>query len=167
MNNQPRIKAKAFGQKFALTLEACSELNKRENSLEHAVVIELAKANDDNTFDWLNKLNFKLLSHEMPLLAGVFLGFLPDYKIIRPANKSIEFVRQLGATNGKPGTYYVKAFESGQLYSLPLLPGHGAKMAMIVLHQLAKNDEGTFDDAFVIAAVRSACKLHYDRSPDS
>lgn len=161
MTSTPRIKAKAFGDKFALVIEALTETEKSDSTLNHIVVIELAQANSDKTYDWKNKISFKLQAHELPLLAGLFLGFLPSYRLTRPENKSIQFDRQSSIDPSKAGHYYVKAFQERKQYSLPVLAGHGAKMAMLILHVLAQHDEGVFDDGFVLAAIRSACKLYH------
>lgn len=158
MNNAPRLKAKAYGQGFALTVEAFNKSVAR-GEVERTVVIEIAAKNPDQTYDWVNKIAFQLELHEMVLMAGLFLGYLPDYQIDRPSRKSLTIVRQ--RQDGAPhGNYYVKAFQDKKLYNLPITSGDGAFISLVMLTQLSQHSEGIYADGLVLAAIRSACALY-------
>lgn len=94
-----KTKVKAYGAKAGITIEHTL----LEKNGEFTLNIDVARKVDD-TIDWNNKIYVQLSEDELPLLAAVFVGYLPSC-VFKRSSKGIEFTRQkdkifVSATNG-------------------------------------------------------------------
>jgi len=158
MNNSPALrKVKCFGEKAALTVEECIT-----EDGELTVVFEVAhlKSGDGNkkVYDWKNKEMFQLANDELFMVAGLFLGYLPSYKIER-GGKNLELTRQRKGLDGRGyGSLYVKAYSTGEtLYTLPMTPGGVAQVGQLILGRLEQREVS--GPELLLAAIKGGCAL--------
>jgi len=146
---ESRAKARSFGQRAALTVEA-SPLMKGRDIVGSTVNLDVAPRVADQV-DWTNKVTLQLSEDELMAFASVLLGLLPSYHFKRPG-KGIEVERQ----NGK---IFVKATAGvGRNYVLPLPPGRVFATSMLVLKQLQVHFDAE-DVQVVVVALRGAAAL--------
>ncbi len=147
-------KIKAYGEKFAMTVEWITTTN---DGL--TVMIELAKVamnqGGRKEFNWNEKMQIMLSESELNLFAGLLLGYLPSIKFERPGAKWVEFTRQK-KTDGREGGIFVKGF-CGELHTLPVSPGVVCEIAQLCLGQLERR--GLCSPELLIASIRGGCAL--------
>lgn len=158
MNNSPTLrKVKCFGDKAALTVEECVT-----EDGELTVVFEVAHVrssdNNNKTYDWRNKEMFQLANDELFVVAGLFLGYVPSFKIER-SDKSLELTRQRKGSDGRGyGSLYVKAYSAGEaLYTLPMTPGGVAQVGQLILGRIEQRELS--GPELLLAAIKGGCAL--------
>lgn len=144
-----QAKVRCFGSRAALTVEATSLVKKGELS-GHTVNLDVAPRKGEHV-DWTRKITVQLSEYELPLLACVFLGYLPKLELRRPG-KGVLIERQtnrifVSATAG-----------SGNMFALPLPIGQVFQVSALVLGQLQKHT-GLNDGTMIIAGLRGAASL--------
>lgn len=102
--------------------------------------------------NWSRKIVIQLPDQELPVLCGVFIGYIPQLHLKRPG-KGIEVERQAG------GIYIKASAGQGALYSLPAGVGDSFKLCALFLKQL-KRQAGISDETLLLAALRSASTLY-------
>ena len=153
MENNPlsqQAKVRCFGNKAAITAEA-TFINKDGQPPVATINLEVAPRFGADV-DWSKKIVIQLSDQELPLLCGLFMGYIPSLHIQRPG-KGIELERQLG-------NIYIKASSGrGVLYSLPAGIGDTFKLSTLFLKQL-KLQSGLQDETLILAALRGAASLY-------
>lgn len=156
MNSPTSNKIKAYGEKFAMTIERATTTNEA-----HSIIIEIAKVkmvqSGKKEFNWNEKMQILLSEQELNLFAGLLLGYLPSVKFERPNdNKWVEFTRQKKSEDRVAGGIFVKGF-NGELHTLPIVPGVVCEIAQLCLGQLERR--GLCSPELLIAAIRGGCAL--------
>jgi hypothetical protein len=142
-------KVRCYGSSAALTVEATSLLVKRVEA-GHTVNLDVAPRLGEEVI-WDRKITFQLSETELPIMAGLCLGYLPKAVFKRPG-KGLELNRQAGkiflsATQG-----------SGAVYALPIPIGSTFLISGLLLLQIQRHTSLTGE--LVIAALRGACALY-------
>lgn len=146
---QPKVKC--FGSRAALCAEAL--MSASEDAAIPTINLEVAPRIGDKVA-WDQKLVIQLSDTELPMLCGVFLGFLPAIHLKRPG-KGVEVTRQ-------PNRIFVKATAgTGVNYLLPVTIGDTFRLSALCLQQL-KHQAGIADESAIVAALRGACALYSD-----
>ena len=145
-----QAKARCFGAKAALTVEATQLIHKGVPS-GWTVNLDVAPRQGES-IQWNRKITVQLSDTELPLLAAVCLGYLPKVSFKRPT-KGISVERQanklfISATQG-----------SGAAFALPVPIAQTFQVGVLVLAQLKK--QSPLDDGeLIIAALRGAAALY-------
>lgn len=156
MNNPTSNKIKAYGEKFAMTIERATTTNEA-----HSIIIEIAKVKVGHSgkkeFNWSEKMQILLSEQELNLFAGLLLGYLPSIRFERPNdNKWVEFTRQRKGEDRATGGIFVKGF-NGELHTLPIPPGVVCEIAQLCLGQLERR--GLCSSELLLASIRGGCAL--------
>lgn len=147
-STQPKVRC--FGSNAALTVEATPLLTKGEPT-GHTVNLDVAPRLGENV-EWSRKITVQLSDTELPIMAGVCLGFLPKAHFKR-SGKGIIIERQAGKL-------FISATQgSGSAFALPLPIGQTFQVSSLVLAQLQKQTELS-DGNLLIAALRGAAALY-------
>jgi hypothetical protein len=145
-----QAKVRCYGAQAALTAEATPLLVKGEPCGD-TVNLEVAPRQGE-TFNWRRKITIQLSKTELPLIAAVCLGYLPNAHFKRPG-KGIVIERQ-------SNKLFISASQgSGNVFALPLPIGQTFQLACIILAQLQKQTELS-DGALLMAALRGAAGLY-------
>lgn len=118
-----------YGKKSALTFEA----NVTRGGVA-TINIDAAAANGERSYDWANKLIIQVTASEMPVVAAVMLGLLPecDYQNYgENNNKGFAIQRQ-------DKGYFVRMFTKGANHAVPVGPEDAFYVAGILVEQLQK-----------------------------
>lgn len=151
MNLAQQRKHHCYGDKAALCIEAViSEAKTPTVNLELARKLSGAQG----TFDWANKVVIQPAARDLPLLAGMFLGYLPRCNFTRPG-KAITFERQ-------PNRIFVSAIAGQQRYALPITIGDTVYLSALVLTQLQQSCSS--DATILPSIIRGACALYQERA---
>jgi hypothetical protein len=143
MQNNPKLHL--YGNSAAVTLEgtqkgALSTLN-----------IDIAPKPDNHNVDWSQKITLQLSFDEMVCVAGVFLGYVPEFSCKRPS-KGISFQRQ-------PGKVFVSASSgAGHIYGIPLTIGDCVQCSDFILARISENCVGQSSD-LLLASIKGALAL--------
>jgi hypothetical protein len=147
-------KARCFGNSAAL----CAEATVLQKTGEPTVNLEVAPKNQQQV-QWANKVTLQLGVNELPLLAALCLGYLPNVEFKRP-NKGITIERQAQKL-------FIKASQSGGgLFVLPIPMAETYQLCTLVLSQLHKSSP-TNDSGLILAALKGAAALYRAQNPQS
>ncbi|MFK5893926.1 MAG: hypothetical protein QM504_11960 [Pseudomonadota bacterium] len=100
--------------------------------------------------EWEKCVNVQLTDHELPIFAGLLMGYLSTCEFKRQ-RKGIQIKRQQGAL-------YFHASESCS-YALPVLPGDAFHLTALTLSQLEKS-AFEVDRTLMLASLRASMSLY-------
>lgn len=144
MQNNPKLHL--YGNSAAMCLEAT------QNGSLATLNIDVAPKPDNHNVDWSQKITLQLGFDEMVGLAGVLLGYAPEFSCKRPS-KGISFKRQ-------PGKVFVSASSgSGQIYGVPLTIGDCVQFNDFVLARISLNCYSQSSD-LLLASIKGALALN-------
>ncbi len=116
---------------------ACFSADTKRNSTAQTVRIETAESNGTRSYAWENKIAVQLSVKELPLVLGVFMGWLPAYKAEGHGDnndKGFSLERQ-------EGKFFLSMFAKGQrARALPIPPGDAYCITSLLLRQMVAND---------------------------
>jgi hypothetical protein len=145
-----QAKVRCFGNSAAITAEA-TVINKDRQAPVPTVNLEIAPREGADV-NWSRKIVIQLSDQELPVLCGLFMGYIPRVHFKRPG-KGIELERQ-------PGGIYIKASAGhGALFSLPAGIGDSFRLCALFLQQL-RLQSGIGDETLLLAALRGASTLY-------
>lgn len=141
---------KSFGTKAAL--EFAVDATKSD---WHTMRLECAKKlpNSDKKYDWENRISVQITKHELPLVIGVLLGYLPSVKYANhgDSNKGFSIENQ-----GSNFFFKVNEVATKKLYVCPVPIVEAHLMGMLALSQYAKNFDRMGCDA-ALSAIKTMC----------
>lgn len=144
MQNNPKLHL--YGNSAAICLEAT------QNGSLATLNIDVAPKPDNHNVDWSQKITLQLGFDEMVGLAGVFLGYAPEFSCKRPS-KGISFKRQ-------PGKVFVSASSgAGQIYGIPLTIGDCVQCCDFILARISVNCYSQSSD-LLLASIKGALALN-------
>ena len=140
-----RDQHKVYGQKAALTWEA--DTTRRG---EPTVALDGANATAPRQYDWNNKVRVQITPQELPAVAAVLLGVIPQVEFKNHGdnnNKGFSVERQ---NNG----FFVRVYQgAGSLRAVPMGPADAFGVACLLLRQLQAS-QGGLDGVSLTAALR-------------
>ncbi len=151
-NPAEQPKWRSYGANAAITVEATQLLVKGEPAgwtvnLDVAPIV-------NREVDWKRKVQIQVSETELPILAGVLMGYLPKCKFQR-SSKGIYLERQ-------PGKLFVRGSANAENFALPLSIGSTFHFSALVLQQLQKHLGGIETDT-MLAALRGSAALYQSR----
>ncbi len=142
-------KVRCYGSRAALTVEA-SPLIHKGAPVGWTLNLDVAPKNGDSV-QWQRKITVQLSETELPLFAGVCLGYLPRAEF-RRATKGIIIERQ-------PNRLFVSATQGRCTgHALPVSIAQAFQIGALALHQLTKQTP-LQNSHLLLAALRGACAL--------
>jgi len=127
------INVHVYGGKAA----ACFSADTKKDSATQTLRIETAEASGTRVYDWANKIAVQLSVKELPLILGVLMGWLPEYKAEGHGenhDKGFTFKRQ-------EGSFFLSMTQKGKkARALPVPPGDAYCITSLVVRQMVAND---------------------------
>lgn len=138
-------KYRCYGDKAALCIEE-SITQKGFSTILLQIAPRLSRT---ASADWYQAVNIQLTNQELPLFAGLLLGYLPSCEFKRQ-QKGIHIERQ-------KGLLYFHASQSCN-YALPVQPGDAFHLSTLTLSQLEKS-AFEVDRTLMLAGLRASMHL--------
>lgn len=132
----PKVdQVKVFGAKAAL----CFESDQTRYGY-HTVAIEAASAKQgpSREYDWSNKVRIQITKQELPMVAAVFLGMIPqvEYRNHGPQNNKGFFLHDQG------GNLFARVFGAEGTKAIQISPEDAFEVSNLLLAQVIKNRPG-------------------------
>lgn len=138
-----------YGAKSALTVEIDSK-----RSGMSTISIDAAPKAGEKSVNWSEKIRFQLTASELPILAGIFLGYVEEVRFDfhgTERNKSLHVVH-------RGQNILVRVMEGATGHAVPMAPGDVYATGLLILKALTNNHPG-LEVAAHMSMVRMACKL--------
>lgn len=118
-----------YGGKAALCFEA--DMTRGEVP---TVALDGTRAVGERQYDWNSKTRVQMTRMELPIVASVFLGFLPscEFKNHGPENNKGFSIENQG------GKLYTKVFAPETVIGVPISPGDAFFVSQLIITQLCK-----------------------------
>ncbi len=145
-----QAKVRCFGKQAAITAEA-TVIRRDGHPPIPTVNLEVAPR-EGAEVNWSRKIVIQLSDQELPVLCGLFVGYIQRLHLKRPG-KGIEIERQQG------GIYIKASAGHGVLFALPTGVGDSFRLSALFLQQL-RLQSGISDETLLLAALRGASALH-------
>lgn len=146
-----------YGAKTALCFSEC--LTRQDEKA--TVMVEAAKSRGDS-YDWATKLSLMFTVAELPLVLGLFMGYL-DVLELKGHGKQNEKAVTL-ANQGNQ--FFISMIARGQPpRAAPMLAKDSYPVITMLLRQMGKNDPNLSAD-LILSITRRICDMHSaDRKP--
>lgn len=136
----------------------CFTKNRTQTGSYPTISIDAARCipNKEKSYDWKNKIAFQLTVGELPLVFGVFYGFLNEVKLIghgKANNKSFSIVNQ------DKNYYLTMQMGKESSVAIPAIAKDTFKIMGFMLEQMKANFP-SLDGREVIAMARRVCDIH-------
>lgn len=144
-------KVKIFGQKAALTVEASTTRHDR-----HTVTLDTAAAKSRLVYDWANKIIFQFTVDELPILAAVLMGVIPEFEFKFHGAKGSN--NKSALVSRKDNGILVKLSEGAKFHVVTAPPGAAYHFCSLVMSQLHA-ESPTLDGGVAMAQLRSIAPM--------
>jgi len=145
-------KVRAYGNSGALTVEEAVTEKGRLATAQFEFAPKRGKSYDFSH----SKQVFQLSPQELPLVIGLFLGYLPRLVLIRDDGQ-VEMERQrLSETGFGSIRMHVKS-KGGNNYSLPVQPGEAARISAMLMWRISL--QCPCPPALLLPSIKGACSL--------
>jgi len=135
-----------YGDKAAL----CVEESVTKNGFPTVSLQVAPRLSRNANADWSKVITLQLTDHELPIFAGLLLGYLSSCEFKRQ-KKGIQIKRQ-------QGSLYFHASQSCS-YALPIFPGDAFHLSTLTLSQLEKS-AFEVDRTLMLASLRASMHLY-------
>ncbi len=136
----------------------CFTKDRTQTGSHPTITIDAARCfpNKEKSYDWKNKIAFQLTVGELPLIFGVFYGFLNDVKLLghgKANNKSF------GIANQDKNYYLTMQMGKDSSVAIPAIAKDTFKIMGFLLEQMKANFPN-LDGHEVIAMTRRVCDIY-------
>ena len=149
-NLQGLHKFHCYGDKAAL----CLEESTTQGGFPTVMLQVAPRLSRSANAEWSKCVNIQLTFHELPIFAGLLMGYLSTCEFKRQ-QKGIQITRQ-------QGSLYFHASQSCS-YALPVYPGDAFHLTALTLSQLEKSAFGV-DRTLMLASLRASMSLYKTKS---
>jgi hypothetical protein len=136
----------------------CFTKNKTQTGVYPTITIDSARAlpGAERQYDWKHKIIFQLTVSELPLVYGVFMGYLPELRLAghgKANNKSLSIKAQ-------DGGYFMSMQMSGDgTIAIPAPAKDTFRITLMLMEQMKANFP-TLDEAEIRVVARRVCDKH-------
>lgn len=137
-----------YGHDSALAID-----KEMHRSGAHTIGIDAAEKKGNKVF-WDRKIRFQATPEELPVIAAVLMGFLPECEFKfhgRERNKSLAVMRRANAI-------LFRVSSGGQSYTVAVPAGHAFGVSAAVMCQVMRNSPG-IDGTLAVAQLKSIASL--------
>lgn len=126
----------------------------------HTLLLELAEKRADASFDWGNKLTFRLTKRELPLFTAVLMGFT---KSIDFENHGVEKNKAM-TLDDQSAHLFLRVIEGKRLIPIQIPAEEVFYLASMAMQTLSKNSAG-LDTQTVLMMVKRAAQMFEHQRP--
>ena len=157
-----------YGNKAALDVKVSSKIKRSEIGIVdengrdarfHTLMLELAPASGNRQYNWSNKVAIQLTRDELPLVIGVFFGWLNKVKFSNHGLPSEAQKKWFSIEHQQLKVFYSAGVANGVNGALPIPLTSASQIGLVALESYCKNYPGV-DTNTVLGTIKMICQTY-------